>query len=195
MRQSSILRTTSETHIELEFGLDGSGKSTIETGIGFFDHMLTLFTRHGLFNLTLKADGDTQVDFHHTVEDVGICLGLAFRESIGNAAGIRRYSSGLIPMDEALAEIAIDVSNRPFLSFNADFPKAKIGEFDVELVEEFWRAFVMNARITAHIRVVAGTNLHHIAEGIFKGMGVLLDEATSIDPRKSEQVPSTKGIL
>lgn len=194
MRQSNITRNTNETQITLSLNIDGTGQASISTGVGFLDHMLHLWTVHGLFDLTVSATGDHHIDFHHTVEDVGICLGLAFREAIGSAKGIRRYSSRILPMDEALAQVAIDISNRIYFAFSPAMPKAKIGEFDAELVEEFWNAFVTNARITAHVHVTAGTNLHHIAEAVFKAMAVALDDATQIDPRKSE-IPSTKGVL
>ena len=194
MRQSTIKRSTNETQIQLTLAIDGTGNAKIETGVGFLDHMLHLWTVHGLFDLSIKASGDHHIDFHHTVEDIGICLGLAFREAIGDARGIRRYSSKLIPMDETLAQVAVDLSNRIYFSFSPALPKAKIGEFDAELVEEFWHAFVNNARITAHIQIPAGTNLHHIAEATFKAMAAALDEATQIDHRKSA-VPSTKGDL
>jgi imidazoleglycerol-phosphate dehydratase len=194
MRQFSLTRITNETQIELSLTIDGSGQSRISTGVGFLDHMLHLFAVHGLFDLTVAATGDIYVDFHHTVEDIGICLGLAFREALGNSKGIRRYASKLIPMDEALTQVALDLSNRIYFSFEPALPKAKIGEFDAELVEEFWHAFVTNARINAHIKTLSGTNLHHIAESIFKAMAIALDEATQIDTRKT-QVPSTKGVL
>lgn len=193
-RRADVNRKTNETAIELVFGLDGSGTSAIDTGIGFFDHMLDLFTKHGNFDLSLKVDGDLRVDFHHSVEDVGICLGQAFRDALGDASGISRYSSGLIPMDEALCQMAIDVSNRPFLDFQGAFPKSKVGEFDVELVKEFFNAFVSNARVTLHLEVIKGENLHHMIEACFKAFGQLLDKATRIDPMR-EGVPSTKGVL
>ncbi len=193
-RKASINRKTNETDIELTFSIDGTGKSTIATGVAFFDHMLNLMTTHGLFDLHLKAKGDLDVDFHHTVEDVGICLGQAFREALGDAKGIQRFASGLMPMDETLCQVAIDISNRPYLSFVADFPKAKVGAFDVELAEEFFRAFVNNARINLHIELKSGTNLHHMIEACFKGLGVFLDQASVINPRK-KGIPSTKGAL
>ncbi len=193
MRTATISRETKETNIQLTFSIDGTGLTDIQTGIGFLDHMLTLFSVHGLFDLTVRANGDTHIDFHHTTEDIGICLGLAFREAIGTASGICRYASRAIPMDEALTQVAIDVSNRIYFAYNVAMPKAKIGEFDAELVEEFWHAFVTNARLNVHIHTLSGTNLHHIAESIFKAMAVTLDDATQIDQRKG--IPSTKGVL
>ena len=193
-RQASIQRHTNETKIDLSFTLDGQGGREIHTGIPFFDHMLDLFTHHGLFDLTLLVDGDIEIDFHHSVEDVGICLGKAIKDSLGDSKGIQRYASGLIPMDESLCQIAIDVSNRPYLDFKGLDMKAKVGEFDTELAEEFCRAFAMNAGITLHIELLKGHNLHHMIEALFKGLGVLLDRATQIDPRK-QSIPSTKGVL
>ncbi len=194
-RTRSISRKTSETDIQLTLNVDGTGQSQIQTGAPFFDHMLTLFARHGLFDLEVSVLGDLDVDYHHSVEDVGICLGQAFREAIGDAKGITRYASGAIPMDETLCQVAIDVSNRAFLSFNAEFPKAKIGEFDAELVSEFFQAFVSHSRVTLHLDLIRGENLHHMSEACFKALGVVLSRALSIDPRKSEQIPSTKGVL
>ncbi len=194
MRKASITRKTNETDIALDFAIDGSGTANINTGIAFFDHMLNLFTKHGVFNLNLNMQGDLDVDFHHSVEDVGICLGQTFREALGDAKGIQRYASGLIVMDEALCQMAVDISNRPILVFDYTFPKTKIGTFDSELVEEFFQAFVSNARLSLHIKILSGTNLHHIAESCFKALGIILDQATQIDPRKND-IPSTKGVL
>lgn len=193
-RKAKISRKTAETNVDLVFEIDGLGKSSIDTGIGFFDHMLTLFTKHGLFNLNVKVVGDLDVDFHHSVEDVGICLGQAFQKAISDGAQINRYASSLIPMDEALCQVAIDVSNRPYLGFVAKFSKEYVGQFDAELVEEFFRAFVNNARINLHIELKKGSNLHHEIESIFKAVGVCLDQATKIDDRKTG-IPSTKGVL
>jgi len=193
-RSGSITRRTNETEIDLEFTIDGSGNAQIDSGVPFFDHMLDLFTKHGLFDLKLDMKGDTEIDYHHSVEDAGICLGEAFREALGDAEKINRYASQLVPMDEALCQIAIDISNRPTFVLNYDFPKTKVGNFDVELVEEFFTAFVNNARITLHISVLSGRNLHHIIEACFKAFGIVLDKATQLDQRK-EGVPSTKGIL
>ena len=194
-RISVITRKTNETDVALELNLDGTGQSTLATGIPFFDHMLDLFTRHGSFDLSLQVKGDLEVDFHHTVEDVGICLGQAFRHAVGDAKGIRRYALGLIPMDEALCQLAVDISNRPFVHFDVPLPKSKVGEFDVELMEEFIRAFASHARLTLHIKQSTGTNLHHILESCFKALGIVLSDAVAIDPRKAGQVPSTKGVL
>ncbi len=193
-RHASISRQTSETSISLDFDLDGTGKATIATGVGFLDHMLDLFTKHGLFNLSVQMKGDTHIDFHHSVEDVGICLGHAFRQALGDAAGIKRYASVLIPMDETLCQLAIDVSNRPCLVFDCPMPAAKVGDFDTELTEEFFNAFVMNARISLHVSIIRGKNTHHIIESCFKALGICLDQATQLDPRKSG-IPSTKGLL
>ncbi|RAP30780.1 imidazoleglycerol-phosphate dehydratase HisB [Candidatus Marinamargulisbacteria bacterium SCGC AG-414-C22] len=193
-RQASIERNTKETQIKLTFAIDGEGKAAVATGVGFFDHMLDLFSKHGLFDLDLSVTGDLEIDAHHTVEDVGICLGQAFQQALGTGKGINRYASAIIPMDESLCQIAIDVSNRPALGFNHNFEKDKVGEFDSELVEEFFNAFVNNARINLHIDMLKGTNLHHKIEACFKAFGVCLDRATQRDPRKKD-IPSTKGIL
>jgi len=193
-REATIERKTSETQISLSLNIDGPGKSLIQTGVPFLDHMLDLFSKHGLFILTVAANGDTHIDDHHTVEDIAICLGEAFKKALGNGKGITRYASVSVPMDEALCNIAMDISNRPCLSFNVDFPKTKVGTFDAELVEEFFNAFVNNARMSLHIDMVRGQNLHHIIESIFKAFGVCLDKATQIDPRKDD-IPSTKGVL
>ena len=193
-RRHSIQRHTTETRISLTFGLDGDGSSSIQTGLPFLDHMLTLFTKHGYFNLDVTVDGDIEVDGHHTTEDLAICLGQAFREALGDGAGIHRYASGSIPMDEALCQVAIDISNRPSLTFNADFPKTKVGDFDVELVEEFFHGFVNNARIALHIDLIRGNNLHHMIEAIYKAFGVVLSRAVEKHPDRSD-IPSTKGVL
>lgn len=192
-RIGTIDRKTGETKIQLSLHLDGKGTTDIHTGIGFFDHMLTLLGYHGQFDLTVDAQGDLDVDYHHTVEDVGIVLGHAFREALGDCKGIHRYASGLIPMDEALAQIAIDISNRPYLAFSASVGKTKVGTFDVELLEEFLRAFVNNARLTLHVSLLSGDNLHHIIESVFKGLGIMLRQAVQVDPTKD--TPSTKGVL
>lgn len=193
-RKHSIKRDTTETRIDLTFALDGDGRSTINTGLPFLDHMLTLFTKHGYFNLDVTVDGDIEVDGHHTTEDLAICLGQAFREALGDGAGIKRYASGTIPMDESLCQCAIDISNRPSLIFNADFPKTKVGTFDVELVEEFFNGFVNNARIALHIDLIRGDNLHHMIEAIFKAFGVVLSQAVERHPDRTD-IPSTKGVL
>lgn len=195
MRNSAITRKTKETDIMLSVDLDGSGKSEIDTGVGFFDHMLTLFASHGMFDLTVKCKGDLEVDAHHTVEDVGICLGMAFAEAMGDKMGIKRYADKTIPMDEALVLAAVDISGRPHLSLDLEVPAKKVGNFDTELVGEFFISFVRNAKLTLHIRKLAGRNTHHIIEGAFKAFGRIMDEATLIDPRREGVFPSTKGVL
>jgi imidazoleglycerol-phosphate dehydratase len=193
-RTSVIKRKTGETSISLSLNIDGKGKSSVNTGIPFFDHMLTLFAKHGLFDLKLTAKGDIKVDYHHTVEDVGICLGQAFKEALGDKKGIVRYGESKVPMDEALAEVIIDISGRPHLTYNVPFEKTKFIDFDVEVVKEFFEAFVLNAGITVHINMIRGGNMHHIIEAIFKAFAVTLSKAYAIDPRK-KGVPSTKGVL
>ncbi len=193
MRKSVIRRETAETKIELELNLDGTGVSTIDTGCGFMDHMLTLFAAHGGYDLTVKCNGDTQVDDHHTVEDIGICLGLAFAEALGDKRGIVRYGEKILPMDEALILSAVDISGRSYLAYNLDIPTAKVGTFDTELCEEFWLAFVRKAEVTLHIRQLAGTNSHHIIEGCFKSVARSLAMATALG--NTNQIPSTKGVL
>lgn len=194
MRQAEVARETKETGVVVRVNLDGSGKSDIETGVGFFDHMLTLIARHGLFDLTVSAKGDLDVDAHHTVEDVGICLGKAFAQAIGTAEGLARFGHAVAPMDEALAEVAVDFSGRPFLGFQADLPRERVGEFDVELTKEFFRAFAMNGRCTLHIVLRYGGNAHHCIEGMFKAFARALAGGVALDPRV-EGVPSTKGLL
>ena len=193
-RTSNIDRKTNETNISLSLNLDGEGKRSVSTGIGFFDHMLDLFAKHALFDLELKASGDTNVDFHHTVEDVGICMGLAVKEALGDKAGIVRFSNVSVPMQESLANVALDISGRSALIFNAKLDSKKIGDFDSELIREFLEAFTVNAGLNLHVDVPYGENAHHIAEAIFKGLAKALDRATRIDER-SDDVPSTKGIL
>jgi imidazoleglycerol-phosphate dehydratase len=195
MRKGSVRRATSETQIELSLDLDGSGRAAISTGVGFFDHMLELFARHGLIDLTVTAKGDLHVDDHHTVEDVGIALGQAFREALGDKKGIARYASLDLPMDETLTRVAIDVSGRPFLVFRTAFAAQKIGTFDTELVREFFQAFAMNAGITLHVETLYGANAHHIAESCFKGLARALRAAIALDPREAGRIPSTKGAL
>jgi imidazoleglycerol-phosphate dehydratase len=194
-RTASLTRTTSETDITLSLDLDGSGRAEIATGIGFLDHMLTALARHSLIDLTVKAKGDLHIDFHHTTEDVGIVLGKALAQALGEKRGIRRYGQALVPMDEALAEAAIDISGRPFLAWTVAFQQPKIGEFDTELFEEFFRAFAMNALIALHVTQKAGNNAHHVAEGCFKAVARALRMAVEPDPRIGEAVPSTKGSL
>ena len=193
-RTSNIDRKTNETNISLLLNLDGEGKRSVSTGIGFFDHMLDLFAKHALFDLELKASGDTNVDFHHTVEDVGICMGLAVKEALGDKAGIVRFSNVSVPMQESLANIALDISGRSALVFNAKLDSKKIGDFDSELIKEFLEAFTVNAGLNLHVDVPYGENAHHIAEAIFKGLAKAIDRATRIDER-ADDVPSTKGIL
>lgn len=195
MRTSEIKRKTKETDIELYLNIDGTGKSEIDTGAGFFDHMLTLFASHGLFDLTVKCKGDLEVDAHHTVEDVGICLGKAFAEALGDMKGIKRYADKIIPMDEALVLAAVDISGRPHLSMSLDVPAKRVGNFDTELVGEFYISFVRNAKLTLHINKLSGRNTHHIIEGSFKAFGRIMDEATQHDSRREGLVPSTKGVL
>lgn len=195
MRKSEIIRKTAETDITLELNLDGSGKSQIATGCGFLDHMLTLFAAHGKFDLTLSCKGDTDVDDHHTVEDVGICLGQAFQQALGEKRGITRYGNFILPMDEALILTAVDISGRSFLGYQLDIPTFKIGTFDTELVEEFFLGFVRNCPMSLHIRKLAGSNSHHIAEGAFKSVARSLKAAVAIDPAAADAIPSTKGVL
>ena len=193
-RTSNIDRKTNETDINLSLNLDGNGKRSVSTGIGFFDHMLDLLAKHALFDLEIKATGDTNVDFHHTVEDVGICMGLAVKEALGEKAGIVRFSNVSVPMQESLANVALDISGRSALVFNAKLDSKKIGDFDSELIKEFLEAFTVNAGLNLHVDVPYGENAHHIAEAIFKGIAKALDRATRIDER-TEEVPSTKGVL
>ena len=195
MRKAAISRKTGETEITLELTLEGKGTYDISTGCGFLDHMLVLFARHGRFDLAVNCKGDTQVDDHHTVEDVGIALGQAFHKALGEKRGILRYGSMLMPMDEALCMIAVDVSGRSYLGFDALLPAQKVGNFDTELVKEFLGAFVREAAVTLHIRGLAGENTHHIIEGIFKGFGRAVGQAVSIDKDFADEIPSTKGTL
>ena len=195
MRQSNINRKTTETDIELTLSLDGSGISNIDSGCGFLDHMLTLFAKHSRFDLSLKCVGDTAVDYHHTVEDVAICLGRAFSESLGDKKGIYRYGDIILPMDEALILCAVDVSGRDHLEYALDIPSYRVGDFDTELCEEFFKAFVRQANITLHVRQLAGTNSHHIIEGSFKAFGRVLASAVSINNDYANEIPSTKGVL
>jgi imidazoleglycerol-phosphate dehydratase len=194
-RTASLTRTTSETDIALTLDLDGSGEADIATGIGFLDHMLTAMARHALFDIRLVAKGDLHIDFHHTTEDVGIVLGQAFATAIGDKRGIRRFGHALLPMDEALAEAAVDISGRPFLAWDVTFETPKVGEMDTELFEEFFRAFAFNARVTLHVVRRAGRNAHHVAEACFKAMARALRMAAEADPRAAGMIPSTKGAL
>lgn len=194
-RRAEISRETSETAITVALGLDGEGRADIATGIGFLDHMLTALARHGLFDLKVQAKGDLHIDFHHTTEDVGIVIGQCLRQALGDKRGIRRYGAAVIPMDEALAEAAVDISGRPFLAWSVTFAQPKIGGMDTELFEEFFRALAFNAGITLHVTLKAGTNAHHVAEACFKALARALREAVEPDPRALGAIPSTKGVL
>ena len=193
-RTATLKRTTKETDIEITFDIDGAGEANVGSGIGFFDHMLILFAKHGLFSLTVKAQGDLVIDGHHTVEDIGIVLGQALAKAAGDKAGIRRYGHVYVPMDEALVLVVVDFSGRPFLAFDAELGQGRIGEFDVELTEEFLRAVAVNAGLTLHVKVLAGKNRHHIVEAIFKALGRALAQSLERDPRV-QGVPSSKGTL
>ena len=195
MRTATITRATAETDIFLELNLDGSGNASIASGCGFLDHMLTLFARHGRFDLALRCKGDTQVDDHHTAEDIGIALGQAFSQALGDKRGITRYGDTVLPMDEALILTAVDISGRSYLAYDLQIPTQKVGTFDTELVEEFWLAFTRNARLTLHIRQLAGRNSHHIIEGAFKSAARSLKAAVAIDSAYFDEIPSTKGVL
>ena len=194
-RIASITRKTSETAINVTLDLDGTGVSEIDTGIGFLDHMLTAFARHGLFDLNIRADGDLHIDYHHTTEDVGIVLGAAFARALGDKRGIRRFGHALVPMDEALAEVAVDLSGRPFIAWDVAFAQPKIGDMDTELFEEFFRALAFNAMVTLHVTRKTGRNAHHIAEACFKAAARAMRAATELDPRVGDAIPSTKGAL
>ena len=195
MRTASIQRTTAETDISLTLNLDGRGESDVQTGVGFLDHMLTLFAKHGRFDLKLTCRGDTQVDDHHSVEDIGIVLGQAFARSLGSKQGIVRYGSVILPMDETLILAAVDLSGRACLGFDLQLLRAKVGSFDTELVEEFFLAFVRNCPCALHLRQLAGTNTHHIIEGVFKAFGRAMKAAVAIDADYVDEIPSTKGVL
>ena len=195
MRHAEIIRTTGETDINLKLLLDGSGRSVINSGVGFLDHMLTLFAKHGRFDLEVKCAGDTQVDFHHTVEDIGIALGQAFAKALGDKRGIKRYADTVLPMDEALILTAVDVSGRGLCCYDAATPSQKVGDFDTELSGEFWFAFAREAGVTLHIRKLAGANSHHIIEGVFKSAARSLRAAVTIDKEFADEIPSTKGLL
>jgi imidazoleglycerol-phosphate dehydratase len=195
MRVGTVKRTTRETDVEVSVDLDGRGTSSIATGIGFLDHMLDLLACHSRIDLSVKAKGDLHIDHHHTTEDVGIALGQAVKQALGDMKGISRYADVHVPMDEALARVAIDISGRPYLAFRAAFARDKVGAFDTELVEEWFRAFAVNAGVTLHVEVLYGTNDHHIAEACFKGLARALRAAVAIDPRAADEVPSTKGRL
>ena len=195
MRTAEIKRMTAETDIEVLLSLDEKGPAVINTGCGFFDHMLTLFAKHSGFSLKAICNGDTDVDYHHSVEDLGICLGMAFSEALGDKKGIMRYADTTIPMDETLVLTAVDISGRAHLSFTAQMPSAKVGDFNTELVKEFFEAFVRTAGVTLHIRLLAGENTHHIIEGIFKSFARTMRAACAIDPENADEIPSTKGLL
>ena len=195
MRVSKIDRKTNETDISLTLALDGKGLSDVKTGCGFLDHMLTLFAKHAHFDLSVKCVGDVYVDYHHTVEDVAICLGKAFFEALGDKKGIVRYADKTIAMDEALILVATDISGRDYLGYALDIPSYRVGDFDTELCEEFMKAFVREAKITLHVRQLAGTNSHHIIEGAFKALGRVLSAAIKIDPDFADEIPSTKGSI
>ncbi|WP_375461899.1 imidazoleglycerol-phosphate dehydratase HisB [uncultured Enterovirga sp.] len=195
MRAASVSRRTRETDVTLSVALDGTGDCTVSTGIGFLDHMLELFARHALIDLSCKVEGDLQVDDHHTAEDTGIALGEAVRKALGDKSGVARYASLDLPMDETLTRVAIDLSGRPFLVFRTVFPTEKVGTFDTELVREFFQAFAMNAGVTLHVETFYGSNSHHIAESCFKGLARALRQASALDAREGGRVPSTKGNL
>ena len=195
MRTAEIVRKTAETDISLKLNLDGTGASLIDSGCGFLDHMLTLFSKHGRFDLTLTCKGDTYVDDHHTVEDIGIALGQAFKAALRDKKGIYRYGDKILPMDETLILAAVDLSGRGYLNYDLQIPTQKVGNFDTELVEEFWLGFIRNAECTLHICQLAGSNSHHIIEGAFKCVGRILKQAVAIDPAFADEIPSTKGVL
>lgn len=193
-RTAAVSRKTGETNIQLSLNVDGEGVSEIDTGVPFMNHMLDLFTKHGQFNLTVQANGDIEVDDHHTTEDIGICLGMALKDALGDKRGIKRYGNSFVPMDETLAQVVIDLSNRPHLEFRAEFPSDKVGTFDTELVHEFLWKLALEARMNLHVILHYGKNTHHMIEAIFKALARALDEATTIDPR-IKGIPSTKGML
>lgn len=195
MRSAEIIRKTKETDIYLNLEIDGRGESEIDSGSAFLDHMLTLFAKHGKFNLTVKCKGDTEVDFHHTAEDIGICLGEAFKKALGDKAGIVRYGDTILPMDETLILSALDFSGRAYFACELDIKASKVGDFDTELVSEFWQAFAYNAGCTLHVRQLAGSNTHHIIEGVYKSCARSIRAAVKIDPDFALDIPSTKGVL
>tara|TARA_R110000868_G_scaffold11751_13_gene57352 strand:- start:11715 stop:12308 length:594 start_codon:yes stop_codon:yes gene_type:complete len=195
MREAKVARKTTETDIEVSVNVDGTGKYDIETGIGFLNHMLEIFSRHGLMDLTVRAKGDLHIDFHHTTEDTGIAIGEAVHKALGDRRGIRRYASAMIPMDETLSRVSIDVSDRPYLIWKVNFTKPKLGEMDTELFKEWFQAFAQNARITLHVENLYGENNHHIVESCFKALARALRDAMETDPRAADSIPSTKGTL
>ncbi len=195
MRTCEINRKTNETDIALSLNLDGKGHAQIETDCGFLAHMLTLFAKHGSFDLSVCCKGDSEVDFHHTAEDIGICLGQAFAKALGDCKGIYRYGDMILPMDETLMLCAVDISGRPYLGYKVDIPATRVGDFDTELAEEFWLAFVRHAGMTLHLQMLAGKNSHHIIEAEYKAVARVLAKACAIDSAKADQIPSTKGVL
>ena len=195
MRKATVKRTTKEAAVEVSINLDGEGRSSIATGIGFLDHMIDLLARHSRIDMEIKAKGDLHIDHHHTTEDVGIALGQAMKQALGDMKGITRYADVHLPMDEALTRVALDISGRPFLVFKVDFVRDKVGPFDTELVQEWFQAFSINAALTLHVATLYGTNDHHIAESCFKGLARALRAAVAVDPRTAHEVPSTKGTL
>ncbi|MBQ7831358.1 MAG: imidazoleglycerol-phosphate dehydratase HisB [Clostridia bacterium] len=195
MRISEIARKTAETDIALTLNLDGAGNSVIDSGCGFLNHMLTLFAKHAGFDLNLRCKGDVEVDYHHTTEDIGIALGKAFYTALGDKRGITRYGDIVLPMDEALIRVAVDISGRDYCAMSLELPTAKVGDFDTELCEEFWLAFVREAKLTLHVTQLAGKNSHHIIEGVFKATARALGKAVSVDEKHKDEIPSTKGVL
>ena len=195
MREAKVARKTTETDIEVAVNIDGTGKYDVETGIGFLDHMLEIFSRHSLIDLTVRAKGDLHIDFHHTTEDTGIAIGEAVHRALADRRGIRRYASAMIPMDETLSRVSIDVSDRPYLIWKVDFTKPKLGEMDTELFKEWFQAFAQNARVTLHVENLYGENNHHIVESCFKALARALRDAAETDPRAADSIPSTKGTL
>ena len=195
MRQAEIIRKTAETDIVLQLNIDGKGRSDIQSGCGFLDHMLTLFSKHAGYDLTVRCKGDVQVDYHHTTEDIGIALGQAFFKALGDKKGIMRYGDIVLPMDEALIRAAVDISGRDYLAMSLDIHADKVGDFDTELCEEFFMAFVREAKLTLHVTQLAGKNAHHIIEGVFKAVARCLGKATAIDEKRKDEIPSTKGVL
>lgn len=193
-RYAEISRKTNETDIQLAFDIDGEGRTDLDTNVPFLTHMLDLFTKHGQFNLTVKAKGDIEIDDHHTTEDIGICLGSALREALGDKKGIKRYGNAFVPMDEALAQVVVDLSNRPHFEMRGELPSSRVGTFDTELVHEFLWKFALEARMNLHVILHYGANTHHMIEAVFKALGRALDEATMLDPRV-KGIPSTKGVL
>lgn len=194
-RKATVERVTGETQIKLQFAIDGEGKAELNTPVPFMTHMLDLFAKHGLFDLKIEAKGDVEIDDHHTTEDLGICLGQALNEAVGDKKGIKRYGNAFVPMDETLAQVVVDLSNRPHLEIRAEFPSQKVGTFDTELVHEFLWKLALEGRMNLHVIVHYGSNTHHIIEAIFKALARALDEATQIDERRKDQLPSTKGLL